>query len=267
MSEQIIHAIDEAALASSQRTGVSYPHDLQIWDRVEQTVAAHERPLRDVLESFPLYTRRVNLTRFLAHYELYKRIANLPGSIVECGVFRGSSLLTWAKLLEIFHAGDRVRKVIGFDNFAGFATINDKDGPEREDRCKTVGGWNSAPYYEELLEHIRIFHDDSFIPRAKRIELVVGDLTETASRYVAENPGLRISLLHLDVDVYEPTLAALQAFYPLVVPGGLIVLDEYGLPDWAGESAAVEEYFRGRMPQIEKLPFASTPGGIIVKKD
>ncbi len=249
----------------SERKGSVYPHDEDISDRLDVIVKEFERPIQDVLESFPVYARRIHLTRFLAHYELYKQVADLPGSIFECGVYRGSGLFTWAKLLEIFHPGDRLRKVIGFDNFEGFVSFHSKDGAEQQDRAKTIGGWNAGDYYPELLKHIDIFHEDSFLPRATRIELVAGDLAQSASKYVSENPGTRISLLHLDVDLYEPTIAALKAFYPLVVEGGLIVLDEYGIKDWPGASQAVEEYFSDQMPRIQKLPYCSSPGGYIVK--
>jgi hypothetical protein len=251
--------------AKAQRYGSSTPHDVQIWERLERAAAKSAVALSDVLESFPVYVRRVNLTRFLAHCELYRRIAELPGSIIEVGVYRGVGLFTWAKLLEIFHAGDRTRRVIGFDNFAGFTSFDDKDGPQYPNRGKVLGGWSAAQYREELLEHIDIFHEDSFVPRAKRIQLVEGDVVTTAPKFALENPGLRVSLLHLDIDLYEPTLAALKAFYPLVVKGGLVVFDEYGLPEWAGESRAVEEYFAGAMPRIEKFSFASLPGGFFVK--
>jgi hypothetical protein len=115
------------------------------------------------------------------------------------------------------------------------------------------------------MQHIDIFHEDSFLPRAKRIVMTEGDIRITAQKFVDENPGLRISLLHLDVDLYEPTLAALKAFYPLVVKGGLVVFDEYGLVEWPGESKAVEEYFGADLPTLEKFPFSSLPGGFFIK--
>jgi hypothetical protein len=68
------------------------------------------------------------------------------------------------------------------------------------------------------------------------------------------------------VDLYEPTKAALEAFYPHVVKGGLVVFDEYGLTEWGGESNAVEEYFGDDMPHIQKFPWASLPGGWFVKE-
>ena len=53
------------------------------------------------IENFPKYVRRQNLTRFIALYEIYKRILPIKGSIVECGVFRGFGIMTWAKLSSI----------------------------------------------------------------------------------------------------------------------------------------------------------------------
>jgi hypothetical protein len=249
----------------AQRYGSSTNHDVNIWNRVEALAQEGQHKLSDILESFPVYARRVNITRFLAHYELYRRIADLPGNIVEVGVYRGVSLLSWAKFIEIFHAGDRTRRVIGFDNFAGFEAIHEKDGGETDRYDRKTGGWNAGPFRDELMKHIDIFHEDSFLPRAKRIQIVEGDIGKTAPDFAKQNPGLRISLLHLDVDLYEPTLAALKAFYPLVVKGGLVVFDEYGLIDWPGESQAVEEYFGADLPRIEKFTFASLPGGFFVK--
>ena len=249
-----------------ERAAVRYRHDQAIWERIEETVRRHDVPIRDLVGAFAIYARRANMTRFLARYELYKRIAELPGSIVECGVFRGEGLLAWAKFLEIFHGGDRTRRVIGFDNFAGFASLDAKDGAADPSRSKVAGGYDAGRYYDELLEHVETFHRDSFVPHARRIELVAGDIVETAPAYVAKNPGLRISLLHLDLDLYAPTLAALQALYPRVVVGGLVVFDEYGLVEWPGESQAVEEYFGARRPRIAKFPFSSTPGGFFVKE-
>lgn len=248
--------------------GGSFSHDEEIWNRIENVANEKGMPLKDILESFPIYIRRVNLSRFLVHYELFKMIENVPGNIVECGVYRGSSLLTWAKLLEIFCPGDRVRKIIGFDNFAGFPELVEQDGPEKPSRSKVVGGWDSSPYYEELLKHIDIFHADSFIPRAKRIELVVGDIEKTAYDYVGNNPGMRISLLHMDVDIYKPNKAGLEAFYPLVVPGGVVILDEYAMHEWGGESAAFDEYFADKKkPMLKSFSISSIPTAYFIKEE
>ncbi len=249
---------------ATQKHGASTNHDQDIWNRLEKLCA--KRDTSEILESFPVYSRRVNIGRFIAHYELFRMIRDLPGCIFDVGVYRGVSLFTWAKLLEIFSPGDRTRLVFGFDNFKGFENITSKDGPEVPQYDKIVGGWNAGEFYNELLELVDIFHIDSMLPRAPRIKLIEGDITKTAPDLIKQMPGLRVSLLHLDIDLYEPTLAALEAFYPLVVKGGLIVFDEYGLKEWNGESTAVEEYFGRAAPVIKKFGWSSLPGGYFIKE-
>ena len=99
---------------------------------------------------------------------------------------------------------------------------------------------------------------------SRRLELVPGDLGETAQGYVTANPGFRISLLHLDLDAYAGTRAALEALWPRVSRGGVVVLDEYGARGW-GESQAVDEYFADQHVEIKAVPNASQPTAYIVK--
>ncbi|HCN67158.1 MAG TPA: macrocin-O-methyltransferase, partial [Candidatus Accumulibacter sp.] len=66
--------------------------------------------------------------RLLAHYELFRLIAEMPGSIVELGVYLGAGFFTWSKLLETFNPGDRGRKVYGFESCAGYEGFAPQDG-------------------------------------------------------------------------------------------------------------------------------------------
>lgn len=91
----------------------------------------------------------------------------------------------------------------------------------------------------------------------KNLELVAGNICETVPKYLEENPHLRISLLNLDVDIYEPSVTILEHLYPRLVPGGVLVLDDYGV--FPGETTAVDEYFRDQQVEIHKFPFAATP--------
>jgi hypothetical protein len=238
-----------------------------VWRDLNDIIAESGIPLQDVLESFAIYARRINITRFLAHYELYKMVQDVPGSIVECGVYQGNSLFAFAKFLEIFHPGDRIRHVIGFDSFQGLRDFRGEDGPFYPNRSKVEGGWSAADFKDAFHKLLDVYHRDSFVPQAKRAFIVEGDILETVPRYVEENPGLRISLLHLDVDIFAPTLCALEHLYPRVVPGGLVVLDEYAMMEWGGESTAFERYFgAGKLPRIRKFPWTSTPGGFFFKE-
>ncbi|NTV49868.1 MAG: macrocin-O-methyltransferase [Geobacteraceae bacterium] len=191
-------------------------------------------------------------------------IVDLPGDIVELGVYRGTTLMSWANFLEIRNMGDRQKQVFGFDNFAGFTAVSDKDGKCDETVGKVVSGFDSGEFEEILEDAISIFDKDRFIPYKPRVVLVKGNIEETVPKFVEEHPGLRISLLHFDCDMYEPTKAGLEHFWPLVVPGGVVLFDEYGIRPWEGESRAVDEYFEGKV-KIRRLDWSPNPGGFIVK--
>ncbi|WP_439816453.1 TylF/MycF/NovP-related O-methyltransferase [Zavarzinia sp. CC-PAN008] len=218
----------------------------------------------DLITNLGSFARRMTFMKAFAHYEVFKLVQDIPGDIVECGVYKGASLLSFARFLETFCTGDRTRKVLGFDHFKGLAERSEKDGFD-ERVGNTADGWNPATFRDTLFELVDAFNADSFVPKRPRVELVDGDVTVTAPAYVADNPGLRIALLHLDMDLYAPTLAALRAFWPRILTGGVVLLDEYAIREWPGESEALEEFFDGQVPRITKFPWASAPGGYFVK--
>jgi hypothetical protein len=248
--------------------GGSGKRDIEQWEALEALVARKGHKLRHVLELFPAYVRRYQLKRFLAHYDLFKKVVDLPGVIVELGVYRGVSMLTWAKLAEIFITTDPNRIVYGFDSFQGLQDFTDKDGAPVPQTGKVVGGWSAEAVRDEVEELIALCNADMVLPRRnQRAKLIVGDLADTLPKFLEENPGVRISLLHFDVDLYKPTKLGLELLYDRVVKGGVVVFDEYGLVPWEGETNAVDEFFRarGETPLIKKFPHTNLPGGYLIK--
>jgi hypothetical protein len=215
----------------------------------------------DILQAFPIYARRIHLKRFLAHYELFRMVMDLPGDIVELGVFHGVSLMSWANFLEIRCMGDRQRRVWGFDSFTGLSELAPQDGMADANVGKIKGGYGAHAFGLEVA--IKIFDSDRFIPHKARVELVAGDICETVPQWVINNPGVRISLLHFDCDLYKPTLTALKALWPLVVSGGVVAFDEYAIAPWEGESRAVDEFFE--TVQLRRFTWSSNPGAYVVK--
>ncbi len=99
-------------------------------EALEELFDASALSVFEMFRNFPVFTPRFNLARFLVHYELFKQVKELPGVIVDLGVFRGASTFTWAKLCEVLCPTD-VRKVVyGFDTFAGFPELGGEDGAE-----------------------------------------------------------------------------------------------------------------------------------------
>ncbi|WP_289296432.1 TylF/MycF/NovP-related O-methyltransferase [uncultured Reyranella sp.] len=247
------------------RMGASTGFDAKIWEDTVKVITDGGIGQEDVIENFMLFLRRVNFGKFLSHVQIFNEVMDVPGHIVECGVFKGMSLLTFVKLIEVLCPADSLKRVIGFDTFEGFVNLAEKDGLPNEKRGKVVGGWNSSDFLPTLQKLVEITQRDSMVPRVKRVELVKGDASVSIPEYVKANPGIRISLLHLDMDLYEPTLAALRHLYPLVSPGGIVLLDEYGMDGFPGESAAFDDFFGANRPQLKKFPFTSTPGGYFRK--
>jgi len=97
---------------------------------------------------------------------------------------------------------------------------------------------------------------------------VNGDIRKTLPKFLEEHSrDLKVALLHFDMDLYEPTKYALETLYPLVLKGGIVCFDEYGLIPWKGETLAADEYFDaiGESPIVKKFPFTQTPHGYFIK--
>lgn len=190
--------------------------------------------------------------KFLNHLEIYKLILGLPGEILEFGVFKGTSLvrlLTFRSLLE----SDYSRKVTGFDVFGQFPRDQDLES----DR-KFVENFEGTAGYGISKEELEMHLDNKGF---KNYELIKGDIIETLPRFLDSNPSLRISLLHIDVDVYKPTKVILESLWDKLVTGGILMLDDYGTVE--GETKAVDEFFTEKSITIRKPGFNNIPSYII----
>ncbi len=142
----------------------------------------------DLIANLGSFARRMHFMKAFAHYEVFKLIQDLPGDIVECGVYKGSSLLSFARFLETFCPGDRTRKVLGFDHFRGLADRTDKDG--LDDRVgNTAEGWNPGAFRDTLFALVDAFNADAFVTVRPRIELVDGDVCQTGHADQPAAPG------------------------------------------------------------------------------
>lgn len=206
--------------------------------------------------NFVLSCDSTRIGKMIAQYELYKMASELPGAIVECGVFKGSSLCRFAMFRDLF--GSRAaKKIIAFDVFGKFPQTKFKDDKKSRKKFVLEAGLEGISK-EQLMQVLKHKNADTLV------ELVKGDITKTVPIYVKTHPELRVSLLNIDVDIYEPAVTILEHLYPRVVPGGIILLDDYGV--FAGETKAVEEYFDSHGVEIKKFSFSMTPSYIIKPK-
>jgi hypothetical protein len=231
-------------------------NDLSQFEAAERLFQHDSAQLIEKLEAFPKYASRQSIAKFLTKHEIFKRILHVNGSIVECGVLHGAGLLTWAKLSSIFEPANHVRKVIGFDTFGGFPSLAKEDTKTGTFHELKKGGLTGSTY-ENVLEAVEVYDLNRPINHIPKVELVKGDLSKTAPAYLANNPHLVVSLLYLDLDIYEPTKKALEVFLPRMPKGAIIVFDELNAKIFPGETMAVVEQVGLRNLRIERFPFDS----------
>ena len=205
---------------------------------IEDIFTKCQDPIEIKLENFPKYVRRQHLKRFLAMYEIFKLILPVKGSVVECGVFKGFGVMTWAKLSTMLEPENLTRRIYAFDTFAGFPNVSDKD---ENTLIKHEHGGLYADSYEELLELITEYDRDRFLGHMDKVHLIKGDVVETIPKFISEHPHLLVSLLFLDMDLFEATKAALEHFLPRMPKGAVLAFDELDNPMWPGETLAILE--------------------------
>ncbi len=214
------------------------PAEVEVGKNIERIFTECSDSIETKLQNFPKYVRRQHLKRFLAMYELFKLALPVKGSIIECGVFRGFGVMTWAKLSAMLEPENLTRRVYGFDTFEGFPTIGDKD---RSKFASPQVGELKSSSHAELLQLIEEYDRDRFLGHLPKVELIAGDLTNTAPAFIESNPHLVVSLLFIDCDLYDPTRAALRAFLPRMPKGAIVAFDELDNPIWPGETLAALE--------------------------
>ena len=141
------------------------------------------------------------------------------------------------------------KKILGFDSFGSFPETNFQDDLDLRQKFINAAGDQSISK-QQLFEILKNKNCDNFV------ELIEGDICETVPEFVRNNQELKISLLNLDVDIYEPSVAVLENLFPLIVKGGILILDDYQV--FPGETKAVDDYFGKNNVNIVKLPYFET---------
>jgi hypothetical protein len=196
-----------------------------------------DQDIYDAFNDFIFSTDRNIFNKMWAKMYFYEMTKDLHGDIVECGVFKGSGMSVWLKLLDMYEPNS-IKKVIGFDMFdPGF--VDNLEDIEKHtmqqvfDRCNIDYDDVSLETINNRLLNAEFKHD--------KFELVKGDVSFTTEEFVVSRPGAKISILYLDLDLEEPTYNVLYNLWDRVVPGGVIVFDEYCYHKWT-ETAAADNF-------------------------
>jgi hypothetical protein len=172
----------------------------------------------------------------------YVVLNRIPGDIVECGVWKGGSIM--AAMLTLSRLGDKQRTIWLYDTFQGMTPPEALDISLSGERAEEIyrehqqsgSGWCKATIEEVKGNLTYCGYPPEFV------RFVVGPVNET----LLQSTPNQISLLRLDTDWYESTKCELEILYPKLARLGVLIVDDYG--HWAGSKRAVDEFF-------EKPPF------------
>lgn len=240
------------ATVTSAPGGLRTEAERRVPAAIAEVFANSDDDLSIRLENMARYARRAQVTRFAALYELFKLVLPVKGSVVECGVFRGASFMTFAQLSAALEPTNLTRRIYGFDSFGGFPSVSARDCPQQ---TGAAAGDLASDSYAELNRLLEIYDTDRFLGHVPKARLIRGDVTATIPEFVAANQHLVVSLLFMDLDLYEPTLTALRHFVPRMPKGAVLAFDELDNPLWPGETAAVlDELGLGRL-ELRRFEF------------
>lgn len=210
-----------------------------------------EQKLYDAFNDFIISKDIKIFGKLLARTRLFEEVKDIPGDIVECGVFKGSGILTFLKLKR-YLCPNTYKKVIGFDMFDSEELVNNLHDLDKQTMSSLFKNRNFQhdKSYKDILEKRILscgFQEHEF-------SLIKGDISLTAPNFVDNNPGFKISLLYFDLDLEEPTYDALSTMWDKVSKNGLVVFDEYAYSKWS-ESVGVDKFFKDKNVEIISLNY------------
>jgi hypothetical protein len=204
-------------------------------------VGVHPKDVDEVFHVLDI----VNIIHVVYWARFFEMVKDVSGTIVECGVGRGRSLLIHTALNRII-AGNtgRYRQTYAFDSFEGFPEPHPEDDSFRKPR---KGEWSHSPsgkyqYNSDFISNV--LFNAGIKNFDKYVTLIKGFFSETVTNY----EGGPIAILHLDGDLYESYRDPLNILYDQVAPGGVIVFDDFtteknGEDRFPGGRKAAEDFF------------------------
>jgi hypothetical protein len=164
------------------------------------------------------------------HYnllQLFRLVAQSEGLVAECGCYRGHSAFMLSRTQREYRPEFRGEGFHVFDSFEGLSAPHSNDHPSHGDSHASAGRFQAdlGGVQQVLSGFPAITFHKGWIPQSLEA------LPDAAYRFV-----------HVDLDIYEPTLGALRYFHPRLTADGVIVCDDYGFLAWPGAKRAVDEY-------------------------
>jgi len=211
-------------------------------------------PEEEITANSALFLKRQELSKILFFNEIYQRIINLHGVIIEFGCRWGQNLVTLNNLRGIYEPYNYNRKIIGFDTFEGFRNTDHKDGA---DEIIKEGSLSVSENYEFYLQQLLKLHENECpLSHIDKNVILKGDAAVALKEYLEINPQTIISFAWFDFDLYNPTLDCLNLIKPHLIKGAVIGFDELNDPKFPGETIALKEFAKLNSLEIQRNKFS-----------
>ncbi len=228
---------------------VKFNHRRDDYYKYVEYLKNQDIPLEDYLHDFTAYIGHMSLNRLLTIYELYKKTLGMAGHIADVGVYKGASSLLFAKLIKNFES-EALTLCHGFDWFQG-THIGENDSSLVAD-----GGYKTE--YESVLELIKMQQMDNILKIHKL------DLTKDLPDFFDKNKHLRFKLIMMDAGTYEVMDAAIPLFYERLIPGGIMIFDQYSHEFSPGEAMMLHKHIPHA--KVMTIPNSWMPNAYVVKE-
>ena len=203
---------------------------------------------QEIIEDFPRFSGHMSIGRYLTLYELYKKTEGIAGHIAEVGTYKGTSLLWFGKLLQLFEPNS-LTQAHGFDWFKG-------TGDDSVELKIEKGSYSYN--YEELLEVIKYQNIDN-VCFVHKLNII----TEL-EKFFENNPHFYYKMVFLDAGFYDVVKKSIEVLWPRLNKGGILVLDQFGHELSPGEAMAVKELLPDQ--KIRTINNSWMPNAYIIKE-
>lgn len=194
-------------------------------------------PDEELLMNLGLFLTPQTLSRILFMDFLYRQILDVQGVVMEFGCRWGQNTSLFSAMRGIYEPFNRLRRVIAFDTFSGFPSVRPEDGEQVR-----PGAYATTAGYERYLDRVLMHQErESPLDHLRKYEIVKGDVRETVPRYLDDHQETVIALAYFDLDLYEPTVACLEAIKDRITRGTILGFDEANDQSTPGETIAIRE--------------------------
>lgn len=207
------------------------------------------------MHAFARWVPRQDLAYFLVRHQVFKKIVERHGMVLDFGVHHGSSFFTFLQLSAMLEPYNHTRRVVGFDSFQGFTKVAEEDrSPHKVVPLKSEGSMSIFNGEEEIRLSLSLYDQNRPLGHIPRGEFVSGVLAGSLESWMQDHQEATVALANFGLGLYQPTKEILQILRPRLQSGSVLMFEEIGQDAWPGETRALYEVFQPHEIELHRSP-------------